>query len=42
MHIDDICNPLDPATLAERLQRAGFAEVRVEPNPYVLHFWATA
>jgi len=40
MHVDDVCVPLDPATLADRLSRAGFSDVRVEPNPYVLHFWA--
>jgi SAM-dependent methyltransferase len=42
MHVDDICVPLDPATLAGRLERAGFSEVKVEPNPYVLQWWATA
>jgi ubiquinone/menaquinone biosynthesis C-methylase UbiE len=42
LHVDDICVPLDPATLAGRLERAGFSEVRVEPNPYVLQWWAKA
>jgi ubiquinone/menaquinone biosynthesis C-methylase UbiE len=42
LHVDDICVPLDPATLEERLKAAGFADVRVDPNPYVIQFWATA
>ncbi|HYM15064.1 MAG TPA: class I SAM-dependent methyltransferase [Dehalococcoidia bacterium] len=40
LHVDDICVPLDPATLAARLTAAGFATVRVEPNPYVIQFRA--
>jgi SAM-dependent methyltransferase len=42
LHVDDICVPLDVETLAARLQRAGFAEARVDPNPYVIQFWARA
>jgi SAM-dependent methyltransferase len=42
MHIDDICVPLDPVTLADRLTRAGFAKAQVDPNPYVIQFRATA
>lgn len=42
MHIDDICVPIDPQTLAGRLERAGFRDIRVEPNPYVVQFRATA
>jgi ubiquinone/menaquinone biosynthesis C-methylase UbiE len=42
LHIDDICVPLIPAELEGRLLRAGFAEVKVDPNPYVIQFWATA
>jgi ubiquinone/menaquinone biosynthesis C-methylase UbiE len=42
LHVDDVCVPLIPDELAGRLSRAGFSEVRVEPNPYVLQFWATA
>jgi SAM-dependent methyltransferase len=36
LHTDDTCVPVDPATLAERLQAAGFVEVDVErasPEP---------
>jgi SAM-dependent methyltransferase len=41
LHVDDICVPLVPDTLAERLLRAGFSDVKVDPNPYVIQFWAT-
>lgn len=41
MHVDDICVPLDPATLEERLTRAGFAQVKVDDNPHVVQFWAS-
>ncbi len=41
LHIDDICVPLDPTTLHDRLKAAGFSEVSVDPNPYVLQFRAT-
>jgi hypothetical protein len=41
MHIGDICVPVDPATLSGRLSRAGFSQVAVEPNPYVVQFRAT-
>jgi SAM-dependent methyltransferase len=40
LHIDDICVPLPPATLEQRLREAGFSEVSVEPNPYVLQWRA--
>ena len=40
MHVDDICVPLDPATLPDRLKSAGFAEVDVDVNPYVIQFRA--
>lgn len=40
LHIDDICVPLIPAELEARLTRAGFAEVKVDDNPYVVQFWA--
>jgi hypothetical protein len=36
LHLGDTCVPVDPDTLAERLRRAGFAEVEVErasPEP---------
>ncbi len=40
LHVDDICVPLVPAELAERLTRAGFSEVNVDPNAFVIQFWA--
>ena len=36
-HEDDVYNPIDPSTLAERLDRAGFVDVDVRVNPYA---WA--
>jgi ubiquinone/menaquinone biosynthesis C-methylase UbiE len=41
-HEDDICNPVDPATLAARLLRAGFERVEVTQNPFSVNFRATA
>lgn len=41
LHVDDICVPLVPEQLAERLKRAGFCEVNVGVNPYVIQFRAT-
>ncbi len=41
-HEDDICTPVDPTTLADRLKAAGFSNVRVEPNRFAVAFWATA
>jgi len=41
LHVDDICVPVPPETLEERLRSAGFSDVRVEPNPYVVQFRAT-
>jgi ubiquinone/menaquinone biosynthesis C-methylase UbiE len=41
MHIDDICVPIPPDGFAERLRRAGFSHVQVDPNPYVVQFRAT-
>ncbi len=40
LHVDDICVPLDPATLESRLKAAGFRQVVVEPNPWVLQWRA--
>ncbi len=40
MHVDDICVPLDPATLPDRLKSAGFSEVNVDVNAYVIQFRA--
>jgi ubiquinone/menaquinone biosynthesis C-methylase UbiE len=37
-HIDDICNPIDPATLAGRLAAVGLANVEVTTNPYAFRF----
>jgi hypothetical protein len=34
--------PLVPDLLEGRLKRAGFADVKVDPNPYVIQFWGTA
>jgi SAM-dependent methyltransferase len=41
LHIDDVCVPVDPATVGERLARAGFGHVETQPNPYVMQFRAT-
>jgi SAM-dependent methyltransferase len=41
MHIDDTCVPVDPAQLPGRLVKAGFTDVQVEVNPYVVQFRAT-
>lgn len=40
LHVDDICVPLVPAELEARLLRAGFSDVTVDDNPYVVQFWA--
>jgi ubiquinone/menaquinone biosynthesis C-methylase UbiE len=42
LHIDDICVPLAPDSLEQRLRAAGFSEVSVEPNEYVLQWRARA
>jgi SAM-dependent methyltransferase len=39
-HIDDICTPIDPATLPARLQAAGFEAIKVETNPFAFRFSA--
>jgi SAM-dependent methyltransferase len=41
MHEDDICVPVPPDGLAARLECAGFAQVTVDVNPYVVQFRAT-
>ncbi len=33
-HVDDIYNPIDPATLGDRLSAIGFSDVIVRVNPY--------
>ena len=40
LHIDDICVPIDPDTLHERLEVAGFSDILVEPTPYATRFRA--
>ena len=40
LHVDDICNPVVPDGLEARLKAAGFAEARVNVNPYVIEFQA--
>jgi SAM-dependent methyltransferase len=42
LHVDDICVPLPPDTLAERLERAGFRDVQVDTNEYQVRFRAKA
>ena len=37
LHDDDIYNPVDPATIEERLLTAGFAEIQIKANEYA---WA--
>jgi SAM-dependent methyltransferase len=39
-HLFDTCVAVDPATLGERLERAGFAEAEVESNPWAFRFRA--
>lgn len=39
-HKDDVCVPLDPATLPQRLDRLGLRNVLVETNPYAFRFVA--
>jgi len=39
-HLFDTCVAVDPATLAERLERAGFVEAEVESNPWAFRFRA--
>lgn len=40
LHIDDICVPIVPDGLEARLRAAGFSDVNVDPNPYVLQWRA--
>lgn len=39
-HVDDICNPIDPASLPARLEAAGFTSIEVETNPFAFRFRA--
>jgi SAM-dependent methyltransferase len=41
LHVDDVCVPVDPSTLSDRLQRAGFDNVAVDENEYGVRFRAT-
>jgi ubiquinone/menaquinone biosynthesis C-methylase UbiE len=41
LHLDDICNPIEPGSLQARLLSAGFSDAHVEVNPYVMQFRAT-
>ena len=41
LHEDDVCVPVPPDGLAERLRRAGFADADVEVNEYAMRFRAT-
>jgi len=40
LHVDDICVPIDPSTLGDRLSRAGLEGVQVETNDFGLRFRA--
>lgn len=40
LHVDDIFNPVDPATLADRLSAAGFVEIVVDIREQGLRFAA--
>lgn len=40
LHVDDICMPLSPDTIVERLERAGFRNPQLDPNEYVIQFRA--
>ena len=41
-HKGDVCLPVDPSTLPQRLERAGLTNVVVETNPYAFRFVARA
>jgi SAM-dependent methyltransferase len=41
LHVDDICVPVEPARLRDRLAAAGFAVARVDTSPHRLRFQAT-
>jgi ubiquinone/menaquinone biosynthesis C-methylase UbiE len=38
LHVDDICVPIDPATLGDRLERAGLERVEVITNDFGVRF----
>ena len=41
-HEGDICTPIPPATLVDRLRAAGFSDIQVETNPFAVNFRARA
>jgi SAM-dependent methyltransferase len=41
LHVGDICVPIDPVTLADRLRFAGFDQVQVDTNEYGVRFRAS-
>jgi SAM-dependent methyltransferase len=41
LHDDDVCVPVPPDGLAERLRAAGFADAQVDVNEYAVRFRAT-
>lgn len=41
LHVDDICVPIPPETIAKRLLHAGFSTAEVADNAYVCQFKAT-
>jgi len=40
-HVDDVFVPVDPETLGQRLEAAGFADVGIEVGEYQIRFAAT-
>jgi SAM-dependent methyltransferase len=40
-HVDDVFVPVDPETLSQRLEVAGFAEIGIEVSEYQIRFRAT-
>lgn len=40
LHVDDVCNPIDPDALPPRLETAGFVDVKVDANEYGYRFRA--
>jgi hypothetical protein len=40
-HVDDVFVPVDPETLSQRLEAAGFGDVGIEVGEYQIRFRAT-
>ena len=38
LHVDDICTPIDPETVGDRLRLAGFERVEIVTNEYAVRF----